>query len=1670
MQINKKNHDNKINSLFGLLPMRFVYQKVEVYEPKAKSETLLKSVEEQREKIEKFAKEVNKKIDSYNNTADKKFNSWASDKKVDTPFKEPLLTLSGSASPEQIVQQIDKILASPFYVKEKWYTLLSESSPEKGRADKLMEIRAMLSDSKRIETDLGPVQINMDYLNSNWNEYLKERSDSKYKIIRPFDAQLEETEKIRYYNRYYAKEMEKGLKEIKGKSKEELMAMASAKAHIELLIKILEQKGESEFAKEYAEYMKAVDESALEQGKYLSGKFKELREMSTMKAGWEKSEYYQDLNSVFDNAVSNPLTNWGKDEFKELWEYSESGYSSTKFRQSKELFFSILARETNGFKSSFVLGENFRNSHEENINNFPFVYREWLEFNGINTDKINQKDAEITGLYTAMKDKPSAEDIADNNATAGISSKEFEDLDIKEGREYWTKREEIITRHIYKLRDSIASSKDDPTKATFIDGYEDGIKNLEIWREIAQQERIRSGYLKNKNEEDIAFTRYNLEKPQNQQILMELAMRKFIKSMEIVDKSAPHGDWRTLYHPAVRDLLIATVYKTGASANVKSAETGGDLYQETIDFKHSWLLAQLSQTPYFNREYVGEYLNPNQRDVLLVGIVANRVNVQIEDAKTAKKVFELVRDDKEDELNKYPKALVEKIKKLQEVNIAKFNQDLQDFDKTIELRKKFLQKAARVIKHPYKDPEGKILSEDTNVFIKAILNPDGEYKSLITSAELAEYQGMIKEVEFYRNAFDLREQSRMNYLDKIGINVEGMYQAYLLAITKDPSMHVDNWDDLFTSPNSGDFTKLRNFLDKILASSDTKGKESFLAVFEKLRGKSLFSEDPEHRDDEHSAIQIYTMLKLEIHHRETIAAYSDKEGAEIQSKLKGMHIGDKITKYAKGIINMVIGPGQSWANRGAGLVMVIAALKLGKKAIKGQDNTSKLLRLLFMAGAADIVTKQMTGRGLLDRAGLDSIEGAIEGTYEAVLMHQGEQFMDKNEIENSEHTAALYEMNKVSFDDLMSWYEKTDADGWPREGEADAFPRGINARKILRGKRWKETDKPREVRRIIKRTMDNFFSYVASKEKIDPKDAHKRLSERWIKMRDNPDYKPEHTDIIYHEMLEPYRKNKNQLTWKIVMRSEIDPYDVEKTKNEYGLGSTLSALGELSDGFLRWGRQNIYGPLRGHAKEFFESLDDKMEHDVKEFLADAGEAGARNLYFAKEKVVFEYESHKYEIRRFLGEHWELITTGLKLPFEVIYAADQLAIPWTLSKLKQIKESIRADSLEVPLQNRDLNASDIAVNGNAFSIADRYDIEQPQFKYFGLYQKPFLEAFNKGNFTVTPDASENAEYLREYPDSNVGYLITETKAVDAGVSPHEKDESVIMNKLLDQSYEEAKMEFIGKNVPLEAIEKYMFAIHFRAKKDADGNIVSLYRFWRMPMPGSYEYTMKESGRWADYINPNTHKDRPAFYVDPTKSMTENLKRAMTLNSGPMREVTGTIGMLAIQPLHFALGSLERIGAVATGIGRMVKKIPKNGTSEWIEALTKPVDEESQQYLDELTTSAENGKPVAMSEWYKNKDNATIYKIMLAYSRHPQQQEPPYLGIFEGQKVGNIEYKSTAYQNKPMGFSYKKVKDFYNKTWRAKNPRNLRFEQLIDQKIREEEREAEEAAREAARQNP
>ncbi|MBU1017845.1 hypothetical protein KKA33_02330, partial [Patescibacteria group bacterium] len=877
----------------------------------------------------------------------------------------------------------------------------------------------------------------------------------------------------------------------------------------------------------------------------------------------------------------------------------------------------------------------------------------------------------------------------------------------------------------------------------------------------------------------------------------------------------------------------------------------------------------------------------------------------------------------------------------------------------------------------------------------------------------------IAQVDVTYSTLDYNPESRWDYLKHLGMRMEyvqGRYEDYIDSKNKegDPSMKIEAWDNMLASEEG--VQKLVKLFGYILPETKpgvAQGKEDFLKVLATIKGAKL-DPDPKIRNAQLTARNIVKMVQIEIKHRETIDTARADGKAELAAKLEGMTFGDKITEYAKGVINMAIGPGQSIANRAAGVALLVMSYKLAMKAVKGEGKSGKALRLLFLAGATELAIKHVTGEGLLDRAKLTGIAESMKGTYESVLIDRGQADMEKNDVSDDEHARALSELNKVPFTEVMAWYEDTTPDGRPRKGhEKTKLPKQIDTYNIVRGTKWKEYDPEMRAAKVVKRTIENFFGYVGGKVEKDAYWGKEALKERWVKAVTDKDYDLEKAQFteIQQIIINKFRENPRGLTWEEVLKAEMDSHDVERVQKESLSAKAQEWFKETSNGLIAGFRAEIYHPASEAGRKFYENLGTHYAPWAKDMLGNLVDATTTNVKILERRVEIWYEAKKPVILEFVDDVWQLTVEGLTFPLEVLYGVSKFAIPWTTTKLRQIKELVRSHKLVTIHNNlalRNVVGRELLdANGqiDRAKLDDDDELKKSEtFGFLGYYTRPFAGAFEEANGNpesiANGDAYFNETQDERSPDYRIGYLITSVDKKAAGVKDTHSV-SAAYNLMEKAIREQAMKQFIKKRPGLtkSQLNKYMNAIHVVAQTGGPGEEAPsrLYAFYRMPMPDSHEYFLKEKGRFPDYYNAAEIKDRLPFIIDPKKSVFENAKEAFGLNRYGTRKFGGYALLAFSQWVRASAFVVEKTGGFVHGVLDVIPFVDSNSIA-FITRFTE-LSPAQKQWLDEYMESARSPK-TAISQFYKNRANAEAYDKSLKLFEKNKVTGDLYLGHIRG----------------------------------------------------------------------
>lgn len=1378
---------------------------------------------------------------------------------------------------------------------------------------------------------------------------------------------------------------------------------------------------------------------------------------------------YQELSSDYDAALQRFMVE--NPEFEAMWQNSEGKESAKRRRENKHLFFAILNEETNGFKTTFPLRKMVSGSSREaikaNKEAYPFVYHEWMKKKGQeNTEvKIENKEAEVKDKDAKAAEAGSIADIqASIRIRAGINPtlerktnfvigllddidtlETSPTVDVKDSA-YWENIAEKLTNFNGKTEKVIDSKFRPRTEADilFIKDLKVVQSKIKIHIELVEAkialEKLKEGQI----EAGMEFTKSNLQK--DHLWVLRTLMKKYMKAMAVMDKPFNDlgGTFEGTLHPAVRRMMIATVYREGVA---RINPHTGEYIDNTAD-EYKGLLMELKTSKLFEYSLKSRAISKEQREMLIVARQAwlslytekFLIKGSIEKLEKRKDLMKELAGDitRRDQMriatpsNPALPILERKIKRaIAELQRFTAIRPLSEADAvnllTIEKNrlanwKHFQEMTSALLANPTREQIRKYLEDLKDPSYDA----DGSM-----AKKIKDFENYITGVDVTYNAFQLEEKTSEGAMEIAGMDWEGLPQAYEaythpMKHPENADMTVDNWDRL--SETDEGMQRLVAMFEQILPDQLVlTGKKDFIEVFKTIRKPG--APDAELREKKAIAWANYGLIKNEIIAGQSVDAETVKGSLEAQARLEGMTWGDKITDYATGVLDMAIGPGQSLANRAAGIAIIIGAWKLAYKAYKGNDKMSKVMRLLILAGAAELAIKQITGEGLLEKGGLSGVAEAMEGTFESVLIDKGKRNTDfeKHDISKNEHAAALLEMQSVPFSDLMEWYKATKIDGQPKDkSDERARLKGIDIYNIVRGREWAERDKESRARLIIKETMENFFSYVGEKEDRPSETAGKDiLTEIYVDPFSGTLTDEERERTTRHMppfLLNQYRANPDALTWKEVIAMEIKKSDIDKVRESGALETGREALSKAAIAFTQWTEQTLLHPIGERATEAVEKIKTEYSPEVLTWLGKLGKAGAKNLVVLKDKIKFTYLNHEMELKNLGRQGISLIALGVELPFDVLYATTKFAIPFALTRIKQLKEILRSDKLDN--LSEELSVDHIIPAGiyqdykdaladprKTVEFSDLLDrSKNPRSENFGYYQIPFARAFEKGG---TPKFYESKI---EDGLPNIGFLITTTDQEIAGI----KGDSTIsiderIYEMKKKSYNDAFDYYIKKGCSVEMVQQYMTPVHAITENATKGEKgpQTVHIFWRMPLRDSVEYELKEMGRWADYDDANDHKFRPPFIVDPQAGLLENLKQAYGYDSPVMRKAGHVATIAVAQYLRGAFFAFKKAGDFVTWAATKSDKISEKDM-EWVKELTTR-DEDTLQKIDEWSGSAGNSL-LALSEFYKNKGNAKIYKEQLDKARKGKHELylAPNLGW---NRVGKGR-ESDSYSTPPM----------------------------------------------------
>ena len=1555
---------------FGLFPARLVYngkyagpeaKRVSYTEQLAQKSVIgekEKELKGAKEKKEKAIQEINKKVAEYN----KRYGGKGAPSEKE-PYRATLKPVDFNNLNASIAQ-VDSMLAAPFMqpgVEDQWYSLLdkdetgqykpSTSPAFDGITDALLEIRLLLStQTKFLKYEEAEGQVG----------YIKKATAGMeidfegHEFPRPGDAPEKKIEKLQALAEYLQGEAQSQEPDKKIK----LLRLAN-----EILVQITIAQmaaGKTSYRDLKEKEHDAEEKLNGAKGGLLDSQRENMQASGVLLAQFEKNPHYQNLQNRYNLAVKN-LVLGQTPEMEGMKTGPEGVVSIMRARENEKLFFAIWQTETSNFSDGLILDTRFQDNEEENIANFPFLHKEWMAKKGMNEPRVQelaaraQKAPRPEGSVAAV--------MANDQVLLDPELKRCADLSSDQNNsEGWGKHIEALNALILQYRRLEGSDQINAQK------YKEKIQKLITHREYSEAQYRWRRAVEKKTAVQKKFTRRDLMDPHSQQILTEIMLKQFMKAKDLVDNTFFNSPTGRMLNPAVRRMLIAAVFKQGVTEGLSDGKT--------IDLNSSYgkMLSMLIQSNSFNllanKNFIGEPEIFAIQLVNWVNLIQNRVHV------VEKKL--------------------EEEKKKQPPDTAK----IAGLESNISIYKDFVTHTTDYIEH-FENP-----TEDDKKWLKAMQEGQGlqDEELKFYANEMEEWKKLQKVNENF-SMLDLDEKKSIKFFERFDINIEGFYggyEKYVAGPPAHPELKVENWNDILAGGDKKTFDALIAMLEATIPPSTEGGKGVFLDTLKTMHGYKPLPNQPETSNVQMTALSLFGLLIKEIETRQTIKQQGQQQNALIEARLGGLNIGHTVEYYGRQVVDMLIGPGQPLSSRVAGIALLAIAYKGVSAAWKGEGKWGKLLRAGGIAAAIEIAMKQITGRGILDRAGLLDVASASEGTYEAVLVNQGEKnklMIDRDtKLNENMHHAALYQLKNVPFADVMKWYMSCDEKGNPKEGKRDNyFPKRIDIGAIAKHYKGHKVDSGLVARHATYLAVQNLMEYIGNKEYGDHRLGTKLAEDRWIKPFTEKGFdvsKVKYSNFTpSKEMIDEYRKKPSDLTWAAVMTAEIDPEDVRRT-----IGTSLvDRAMEMGREALSAGKvyaRGLYGVLDPEVTEFKANLGEEYWPAFTGFLDKTVDYTETTFLFLKESVKWKYKEHEYEIKRFGLMHWELLTEGIKLPFEVVYGILRAGTPWITTKIRQLKEIVSPDRLSAmdhPLTMDDIVPSvPPGLRTGTTANPDAFDRDKnPNFYNFGFYSEHFLKAFDEGTKIPTNEKYYEHKDPNDPLVSGIGYYISDVSESDANVTPTDPP-SDRRGKLMDASYKRAVQKFKGiaqtKGVPMNdsQIKDYLNPIHVIVGKD--GEKEKMYVFWRMPLPGSMELTLKEGGHWPDYMDASYIKDRAPFKIDPKDGLIKSLRKALGLDTAFPRIIGGAAGIAIAQWLRALYG-------IAEGGGKIIDKLSQatkyKFDVKWLRELTT-VEEKTLQKIDETLTSAAY-PGLALSKFYRKSDNAEKYKKIVEESRKKGEQD-------------------------------------------------------------------------------
>ncbi len=1290
----------------------------------------------------------------------------------------------------------------------------------------------------------------------------------------------------------------------------------------------------------------------------MEGRVKRFVESGKTLEDLGKEPAWQKINDTYERTVSTPGLKSA--EFKIFQEGREHTQDAARAREYRQLFLVLMQESTDRFKNDFILGPEFTEDTKANRERFPYLHTLWLKENGAEDlqNRIESLEQEViqapnlgestTALLKTMGQKEVP------LPTPGDS------LDALQKKQ--VAMQSILDRANTDFRND--------------SNYAAARPELERADQFLKNKVTLAGLEARMTLIDGQFTKENLRgKPE---FMMRASLLRFKKAVETVDGvfAKIGGNLSENLHPAVRRILISLVYRHDGEGNYDSviadlARDSGRLslnrMEKTLGANETVLLAAT----------IEEGLR--QTDLF----AAWDSKVQSKDKKAwekLKKVYTETPDDFDNKLREF----------------ISLNEELYaDIRETFDSRKEYFS-LKELVKVPGSNNSIKKVKE---------LNESAESRwreGKETSTRLSQALALDYDI------LNLHGRGVEGLLaETMGINLNGVYRAYVEYMKTHPELSSERWNDLLHSANPEDREAFVTMLQNILPEDKTGGKALLLYTLKGMGGddpvmEQLLRKHISPNDAQVASLGILGIIKANIDLNAERGERTVAQGKEYASRLGGATLSDKLTGGIGKVWEMLTAPGRPIGERIAAAAVFYMAYEAGTKAFGDNPGLSgNLLKAGLLYFVADKVKKEFTGSGIMESFDVASISNAFQGTIEAAQVKSGKEIREEGAIKISEdqHYEALKQMNKVPFRKLMEWYRHVSADKegrlLPKRGERDDFKKfKINTAAIAEHDKNESLDPQLVGREAVFKAMKSFFAYVGAKAGQNEVYGMNALEARWKRPIEGAHMEAagkRYTEWMPpRELLNKYKSNPDALTWATVMESETEMKDVTATIGDNWQGKLGEWFKKAAEAAGEFTRERLVGPSVEGVREFIQNYRHEYGPAIKTLAEDAVRYGAAEVHLGKQYVTLVYRSNEPELLRFLQKHVELAKTGVGLPFRIAVPLYNEVFDFAVTGIKQVERIL------VEKYGKDLPPTPAGIIGNGNEFFRENTVSNPNIYAKGLgmaYNKQFKKAWNSENHYQEAQESQyqgdakavfdsitddNLKKRIKGLESGVAYMAVEigpaeTTDLAPGLSP-----AMRAMEMHIKAVDKAKKLIIEKN-PNEAytdsdFNQYLVDITSVQKTSTEGaQPEKLYVFFRMPLRHSVEYQMKENKTWSDSYNQRNLKDRFPFLVDPNESLAANLIRAFG-SHGTLNNVLSTLSAPARLTLaemirganYLTVEASQKIAAVANQ-----PAIAREG-----------LNEAQKIYLDELLGSAAVGDGAsgtfAMSDYYSsNETNRTAY---------------------------------------------------------------------------------------------